>query len=157
MAPALYSVNHRLPSGAAVISTGPALAVGRGYSLTATARPPLPAEVAQYTREHRRRLTIKPGITGPWQVSGRSDMVALDIMHLKEKLFEGFLDVGLIIVPDNDLSKFLTDRTPNLATAIKHIEDRARDLPIRVIAFRHNGPGSALDKMRTNLGRQPDA
>jgi len=89
------------------------------------------------------------------QVSGRSDMLAVDIMHLKEKLFEGFIDAGIIIVPDNTLSRWLTDRTPNLATAVKHIEDRARDLPIRVIAFRHIGPGPALDKMRTNLGRLP--
>lgn len=89
------------------------------------------------------------------QVSGRSDMLAVDIMHLKEKIFEGNIDAGIIIVPDDTLSRYLTDRTPNLATALKHIEDRARDLPIRVLAFRHNGPGPALGKMRTNLGKYP--
>jgi hypothetical protein len=89
------------------------------------------------------------------QVSGRSDMLAVDIMHLKEELTDGKIDVGVIIVPDDTLSKFLTDRTPNLATAIKHIEHRAKDLPIRILAFRHNGPGNALIKMRTNLGRTP--
>lgn len=51
-------------------------------------RPPLPAEVKQYTREQRRRLTIKPGITGPWQVSGRSDIgfdewVRLDVYYIQ--------------------------------------------------------------------------
>ncbi|RWA81304.1 hypothetical protein [Mesorhizobium sp.] len=86
------------------------------------------------------------------QVSGRSDMLAVDIMHLKEKLVDGVIDVGLIIVPDDVLSRFLTDRTPNLATAIKHINHRASDLPIRVLAFRHDGVGEALVKMRTNLG-----
>lgn len=91
------------------------------------------------------------------QVSGRSDMLAVDIMHLKEKIFEGVIDAGLIIVPDDTLSRFLTDRTPNFATAIKHIEDRAKDLPIRVLAFRHDGPGQALGKMRTNLGKDRDA
>lgn len=89
------------------------------------------------------------------QVSGRSDMIAVDVMHLKEKLTAGFIDVGIIVVPDNVLSRFLTDRTPNFATAVKHVEDKARDLPIRVLAFRHNGQGPALDKMRTNLGRSP--
>jgi len=87
------------------------------------------------------------------QVSGRSDMLAVDIMHLKEDLERGVIDVGIIVVPDDELSRYLTDRTPNLATALKHVNHRARDLPIRVVAFRHDGVGSALEKMRTNLGR----
>lgn len=87
------------------------------------------------------------------QVSGRSDMLAVDIMHLKEKIVAGELDVGMIVVPDDTLSRFLTDRTPNLATAIKHVDHRASDLPIRVLPFRHDGVGEALVKMRTNLGR----
>ena len=36
-------------------------------------RPPLPDEVAQYDLWHRRRLSMKPGITGLWQVRGRRD------------------------------------------------------------------------------------
>jgi exopolysaccharide biosynthesis polyprenyl glycosylphosphotransferase len=51
-------------------------------------RPPIPAEVAKYDRQQRRRLTIKPGITGPWQVSGRSDIsfdewVRLDVYYIQ--------------------------------------------------------------------------
>jgi exopolysaccharide biosynthesis polyprenyl glycosylphosphotransferase len=37
-------------------------------------RPPLPAEVTQYTLEDRKRLHVMPGITCIWQVSGRSDI-----------------------------------------------------------------------------------
>ena len=37
-------------------------------------RPPLPEEVEQYDLHHRARLAIKPGLTGLWQVSGRSDI-----------------------------------------------------------------------------------
>jgi hypothetical protein len=87
------------------------------------------------------------------QVSGRSDMLAVDIMHLSERLKAGDIDIGIIVVPEDDLSRYLTDRMPNLATAVKHVEHRARDMPIRIIAFRHDGTGAALAKARTNLGR----
>jgi hypothetical protein len=89
------------------------------------------------------------------QVSGRSDMLAVDVIHLREKLVAGAIDVGVIVVPDDTLSDYLTDRTPNFATAVKHVESRASDLPIRIVGFRHNGPGDALPKIRTNLGRYP--
>jgi lipopolysaccharide/colanic/teichoic acid biosynthesis glycosyltransferase len=38
-------------------------------------RPALPSEVASYDAVARRRLVVKPGITGLWQVSGRSDLL----------------------------------------------------------------------------------
>ena len=57
-------------------------------------------------------------------------------------------------MPDDILSPFLTDRTPNLATAIKHVTHRAKDLPIRIVAFRHDGTGLALPKIITNLGKK---
>lgn len=53
-------------------------------------RPPLIDEVAQYEPHHRARLAIKPGITGMWQVSGRSnitdfeEVVALDTQYISE-------------------------------------------------------------------------
>jgi exopolysaccharide biosynthesis polyprenyl glycosylphosphotransferase len=37
-------------------------------------RPPLPEEVAAYSDDAIRRLRVKPGVTGLWQVSGRSDL-----------------------------------------------------------------------------------
>ncbi len=51
-------------------------------------RPPIPEEVARYERWQRRRLSMKPGLTGLWQVSGRSDIpdfdewMALDLAYI---------------------------------------------------------------------------
>lgn len=45
-------------------------------------RPPLPQEVALYSIEERRKLDITPGITGLWQVSGRSDIPFQEQMRL---------------------------------------------------------------------------
>ena len=89
------------------------------------------------------------------QVSGRSDLLAVDVLHLHQQLSDGHLDAGVIVVPDDTLSRFLTDRTPNLRTAIRHVESRARDMAVQIIAFRHDGTGDAIPKARTNLGRTP--
>jgi exopolysaccharide biosynthesis polyprenyl glycosylphosphotransferase len=50
-------------------------------------RPPVPAEVRQYQRWQRRRLSVQPGITCTWQVSGRSNIsfdqwMALDLEYI---------------------------------------------------------------------------
>ncbi|TLU82841.1 MAG: sugar transferase [Chlorobium sp.] len=63
-------------------------------------RPPIPAEVAEYTLEQRKRLHVIPGITCLWQVSGRSDIpftdqVRLDLQYIQSA---GFLnDIRLLL------------------------------------------------------------
>ncbi len=44
----------------------------RGQMSIVGPRPPLPSEVALYAAHHYGRFDVKPGITGPWQVSGRN-------------------------------------------------------------------------------------
>lgn len=53
-------------------------------------RPPLPWEVELYDAWAMQRLAVKPGLTGPWQVGGRSnldfdDMVRLDLGYIAER------------------------------------------------------------------------
>ena len=60
--------------------------VGGSMSLVGP-RPPLPEEVEQYGDDVRRRLLVKPGVTGLWQVSGRADLsweesVRLDLRYV---------------------------------------------------------------------------
>ena len=45
-------------------------------------RPQIDREIAEYAHHHYRRLLVKPGITGPWQISGRNDLSVEDSFRL---------------------------------------------------------------------------
>lgn len=60
----------------------------RGQMSLVGPRPPLPTEVAQYETDVHRRLLVKPGLTGLWQISGRSNLsweeaVRLDLHYVE--------------------------------------------------------------------------
>src|SRR2546430_9537888 len=62
--------------------------------------PPLPEEVAVYPEDVRRRLAVRPGLTGLWQVSGRSDLpfeeaVKLDLRYVENWSFS--LDLVILL------------------------------------------------------------
>jgi lipopolysaccharide/colanic/teichoic acid biosynthesis glycosyltransferase len=63
-------------------------------------RPALPYEVAQFSEWARKRLAVSPGLTGLWQVSGRSsltftEMVALDIEYVEHRSLG--MDLNLLV------------------------------------------------------------
>lgn len=60
----------------------------RGEMSMVGPRPPLPREVAEYEASTRRRLLVRPGMTGLWQINGRSDLswdesVRLDLYYVE--------------------------------------------------------------------------
>jgi lipopolysaccharide/colanic/teichoic acid biosynthesis glycosyltransferase len=67
-------------------------------------RPPLPKEVAEYEEWQLGRLRAVPGLTGLWQVSGRSevpfhDMVRLDLHYIRNWSFALDLEILLRTIP----------------------------------------------------------
>ena len=64
-------------------------------------RPPTLDEYSQYKSHHKRRLSMRPGITGMWQVSGRSsirdfeDVVRLDCEYIDN--WSPWLDLKIVL------------------------------------------------------------
>jgi exopolysaccharide biosynthesis polyprenyl glycosylphosphotransferase len=62
-------------------------------------RPPLPQEVAAYADDVHRRLAVRPGMTGLWQVSGRSDLPWEEAVRLDLRYVENWsLSLDLVIL-----------------------------------------------------------
>ncbi|OGO80434.1 MAG: sugar transferase [Clostridiales bacterium GWC2_40_7] len=67
-------------------------------------RPPILREVAKYDAWQNLRLSVKPGLTGLWQISGRNDlgfeaMVRLDLKYIRERSFRYDLMIMLKTMP----------------------------------------------------------
>lgn len=89
------------------------------------------------------------------QVSARSDLLIRDVVHLRNSLQQAEIDVGVIVVPDDRMQKFLTDRTPSYSDAVRYIEvefKEAMTFPIVIVGVEHDGVGPAIPKRKTNLG-----
>jgi lipopolysaccharide/colanic/teichoic acid biosynthesis glycosyltransferase len=74
--------------------------VMRGEMSLVGPRPPIPTEVEKYEDWHKRRLEVPPGVTGLWQVSGRSEltfdeMVMLDIYYIEN--WSPWLDMWILV------------------------------------------------------------
>ncbi len=76
------------------------LNVLRGDMSLVGPRPPIPAEVAKYQRWQRRRLSMKPGLTCLWQISGRNDLdfdrwMQLDLEYIDS--WSPWLDLKILL------------------------------------------------------------
>jgi exopolysaccharide biosynthesis polyprenyl glycosylphosphotransferase len=72
----------------------------RGEMSLVGPRPPLPSEVSRYEPDLRRRLVVPPGLTGLWQVSGRSDLSWDESMYLDLHYVENWspaLDLMILV------------------------------------------------------------
>jgi len=110
-----------------------------------------------WVKRFRYNQTIVSRIGVEIQVSGRSDLLARDIVHIRNNLQDSHIDVGVIVVPSDDLEYRLTDRVANYSYAVRYVEEELREAqsyPIILIAVEHDGVGdTALPKKTTNKGK----
>jgi exopolysaccharide biosynthesis polyprenyl glycosylphosphotransferase len=76
----------------------------RGEMSVVGPRPPVPSEVRQYKRWQRRRLSVRPGITCIWQISGRNDIdfdrwMELDLEYIDSWSLAGDIAICLKTIP----------------------------------------------------------
>ncbi len=92
------------------------------------------------------------------QVSGRSDLLARDIVHIRNSLQDSEIDVGVIVVPSKEFSLLLTDRVADFSYAVRYVEKELREAktyPIILLGIEHDGlTDQPLPKKTTNLGAQ---
>jgi hypothetical protein len=81
------------------------------------------------------------------QVSARSDLLVMDMIHLHAAFRDGRIDVGIVIVPSDKLGRFLTDRGPCMSDAKRHARAaRLEDSSLALFGIEHDGAGPALAK-----------
>lgn len=111
-----------------------------------------------WIKRFRYNETILSRIGVEIQISGRSDLLARDIIHIRNNLQDSNIDIGIIVVPSDFFEYFLTDRVANYSYAIRYVEEElreARSYPIVIIAVEHdNFTDKALPKKKTNIGKK---
>ncbi len=110
-----------------------------------------------WVKRFRYNQTIVSRIGVEIQVSGRSDLLARDIIHIRNNLQDSHIDIGVIVVPADEFEFFLTDRIANYSYAKRYVEEELREAqtyPIILLAIEHDGfSDKPLPKKKTNKGR----
>jgi exopolysaccharide biosynthesis polyprenyl glycosylphosphotransferase len=73
-------------------------------------RPPLPSEVDHYTLMQSRRLRVRPGLTGLWQVSGRSDLSWTESIRLDLYYVDNWSMIQDVVILGRTVGAVLTSR-----------------------------------------------
>lgn len=110
-----------------------------------------------WVKRFRYNQTIVSRIGVEIQVSGRSDLLARDIVHIRNNLQDSHIDVGVIVVPADEFEYFLTDRVANFSYAVRYVEEELREAQsylIILLAIEHDGfSAEPLPKKKTNKGK----
>lgn len=110
-----------------------------------------------WVKRLRYNQTIVSRIGVEIQVSGRSDLLARDIVHIRNNLQDSHIDIGVIVVPADKFEFFLTDRIANFSYAVRYVEEELREAqsyPIILLAVEHDGfSDKPLPKKKTNRGK----
>jgi hypothetical protein len=76
-------------------------------------------------------------------------MISVDFVHLRNAMVRGSIDAGMIVVPSDKMSNYLTDRVVDFSTALKYVHEmRVEDLPFAILSIEHDGSGPALPKQK---------
>lgn len=100
------------------------LNVLKGDMSVVGSRPPLPEEVAQYNQTYATRMLVKPGITGPWQVSGRSNLSkeeseSLDVSYVQNWSMLGDIVLFSALSVPSLLIRVYTDRRQGITVRFR--------------------------------------
>ncbi|MBL7767491.1 MAG: hypothetical protein JNK20_00875 [Flavipsychrobacter sp.] len=104
-----------------------------------------------WIKKFRYNRTLIASIGVEVQLSARSDLLVRDLVHIRNAIQDGTIEVGVIVVPSDLLQRFLPDRTPSFKDALRIFEQEfpeAQSYPIILMAVEHDGAGKALSKQK---------
>ncbi len=82
----------------------------------------------------------RPTLGVELRFSRRHDLLILDVVHLREQITAGKVDVGVLITPTDRLAEYLEPGGPRFSYATMTVErDSARYLPLVVLGLEHDG------------------